>query len=91
MEHYLAALATVLQPHNVAAMILGSLWGLLAGALPGISTSMGVVLLLSFTYTLSPMTAFILLVGAYLGGITGVLLLPSFLEYQENLPQCPRS
>lgn len=71
MEHYLAALATVLQPQNVAAMILGSLWGLLAGALPGISTSMGVVLLLSFTYTLSPMTAFILLVGAYLGGITG--------------------
>jgi len=32
---------------------------------------MGVVLLLSFTYSLSPMTAFVLLIGAYLGGITG--------------------
>ncbi|MBU2261001.1 MAG: tripartite tricarboxylate transporter permease, partial [Proteobacteria bacterium] len=38
---------------------------------PGISTSMGVVLLLSFTYTLSPMTAFCMLVAAYCGGITG--------------------
>lgn len=71
MEHYLTALATVLQPHNLLAMVLGSLWGLLAGALPGISTSMGVLLLLSFTYTLAPMTAFVLVVGAYLGGITG--------------------
>lgn len=71
MEHYLTALATVLQPQNLLAMVLGSIWGLLAGALPGISTSMGVVLLLSFTYTLAPMTAFVLLVGAYLGGITG--------------------
>ena len=70
-DHYLQAFATVLLPQNLLAMVLGSLWGLLAGALPGISTSMGVVLLFSFTYSLSPMTAFILLVGAYLGGITG--------------------
>ena len=70
-DHYLQAFATVLLPQNLLAMVLGSLWGLLAGALPGISTSMGVVLLLSFTYSLSPMTAFFLLVGAYLGGITG--------------------
>ncbi|MGE5256579.1 MAG: tripartite tricarboxylate transporter permease [Hyphomicrobiales bacterium] len=71
LDHYLQAFATVLHPQNLLAMVLGSLWGLLAGALPGISTSMGVVLLLSFTYSLSPMTAFVLLVGAYLGGITG--------------------
>ncbi len=68
---YWQALTTVLMPQNLIAMTLGALWGLLAGALPGISTSMGVVLILSFTYTLSPMTAFILLIGAYLGGITG--------------------
>ncbi|MEW6334136.1 MAG: tripartite tricarboxylate transporter permease [Thermodesulfobacteriota bacterium] len=70
-DHYWNAFATVLLPQNVLAMALGGLWGLLAGALPGISTSMGVVLLLSFTYTLSPMTAFCMLVAAYCGGITG--------------------
>ncbi len=71
IDIYLQAFATVLMPQNLLAMTLGAFWGLLAGALPGISTSMGVVLLLSFTYTLAPMTAFVLLIGAYLGGITG--------------------
>ena len=70
-DHYWNAFATVLLPQNILAMGLGGLWGLLAGALPGISTSMGVVLLLSFTYTLSPITAFCMLVAAYCGGITG--------------------
>ena len=43
IEHYLQAFATVMLPQNILAMCLGGLWGLLAGALPGISTSMGVV------------------------------------------------
>ncbi|MDD4998365.1 MAG: tripartite tricarboxylate transporter permease, partial [Syntrophales bacterium] len=71
IDHYVQAFATVLLPQNILAMCLGGLWGLLAGALPGISTSMGIVLLLSFTYTLSPITAFCMLVAAYCGGITG--------------------
>jgi putative tricarboxylic transport membrane protein len=70
-ELYWNAFATVLMPQNILAICLGGLWGLLAGALPGISTSMGVVLLLSFTYTLSPITAFCMLCAAYCGGITG--------------------
>jgi len=58
-------------PQNLLALCLGGLWGLMAGALPGISTSMGVVLLLPFTYSMSPITAFTILVSAYCGGITG--------------------
>jgi putative tricarboxylic transport membrane protein len=71
LEHYLTAFATMFLPQNLIAICLGGLWGLLAGALPGISTSMGVVLLLPFTYTMSPITAFTILVAAYCGGITG--------------------
>ncbi len=70
-EHYLTAFSTLFLPQNVLAMVLGGLWGIIAGALPGISTSMGVVLLIPFTYTLSPITAFAMLVSAYCGGITG--------------------
>ena len=70
-ELYWNAFATVLLPQNILAICLGGLWGLLAGALPGISTSMGVVLLLSFTYSLPPITAFCLLCAAYCGGLTG--------------------
>ena len=37
-ELYWNAFATVLLPQNILAICLGGLWGLLAGALPGIST-----------------------------------------------------
>ena len=47
-ELYWNAFATVLLPQNILAICMGGLWGLLAGALPGISTSMGVVLLLVY-------------------------------------------
>jgi putative tricarboxylic transport membrane protein len=71
VEHYLTAFSSILQPEIIIALCLGLLWGLLAGALPGISTSMGIVLLLPFTFALPPLAAFTLLVGAYCGGITG--------------------
>jgi len=71
IEHYLTAFSTIFLPQNLLAICLGGLWGLMAGALPGISTSMGVVLLLPFTYAMSPITAFTILVSAYCGGITG--------------------
>jgi len=71
IEHYVAAFSTILLPSNMLVMLLGGLWGIIAGALPGISTSMGVVLLIPFTFTLSPITAFTMLVSAYCGGITG--------------------
>ncbi|NWF93531.1 MAG: tripartite tricarboxylate transporter permease [Syntrophaceae bacterium] len=71
LEHYLTAFSTIFLPQNLLALCLGGLWGLMAGALPGISTSMGVVLLTPFTYSMSPLTAFTILVSAYCGGITG--------------------
>jgi putative tricarboxylic transport membrane protein len=70
-EHYLTAFSTMFLPQNLLALCVGGLWGLIAGALPGISTSMGVVLLLPFTYSMSPVTALTILVSAYCGGITG--------------------
>jgi putative tricarboxylic transport membrane protein len=71
LEHYLTAFSTIFLPQNLLAIGLGGLWGIMAGALPGISTSMGVVLLTPFTYAMSPITAFTILVSAYCGGITG--------------------
>ncbi|MGQ9778010.1 MAG: tripartite tricarboxylate transporter permease [Thermodesulfobacteriota bacterium] len=71
IENYLNAFSTIFLPQNLLAICLGGLWGLMAGALPGISTSMGVVLLLPFTYAMPPITAFTILVSAYCGGITG--------------------
>ena len=39
----------VLQPMTLLLVILGTAWGLTAGALPGLSASMAVILMLPFT------------------------------------------
>ncbi|RLC52695.1 MAG: C4-dicarboxylate ABC transporter permease [Candidatus Cloacimonadota bacterium] len=58
---------------------LGVIFGILAGAMPGLSPSMGVALLVPFTYTLDPTLALILLVAIYIsanygGSITAVTI-----------------
>jgi putative tricarboxylic transport membrane protein len=71
LEHYVTAFSTILLPQNLLAMLMGGLWGIIAGALPGISTSMAVVLSIPFTFGMSPITGFTMLVSVYCGGITG--------------------
>jgi len=63
----------------VIAIIAGVILGILAGAMPGLSPSMGVALLVPFTYNLSPQVALILLVSIYIaanygGSITAVTI-----------------
>ncbi|GAK56502.1 hypothetical protein U27_03464 [Candidatus Vecturithrix granuli] len=60
-------------------MTVGVILGILAGAMPGISPSSGVALLVPFTYAMSPAMALILLTSIYLasnygGSITAVLI-----------------
>lgn len=61
------------------AIVAGTAIGILAGAMPGISPSMGVALLVPFTYAMSPELAIILLGAIYLaanygGSITAVII-----------------
>jgi putative tricarboxylic transport membrane protein len=61
------------------AIIAGVVLGILTGAMPGLSPSMGVALLVPFTYKLSPQIAMILLVSIYIaanygGSITAVTI-----------------
>lgn len=61
------------------AMTTGVIIGILVGAMPGLSPSMGVALLVPFTYTLEPSTGIILLVSIYLaasygGSITAITI-----------------
>jgi len=60
-------------------IVLGVIMGILAGAMPGLSPSMGVALLVPFTYHMSPTLALILLVSIYIaanygGSITAVTI-----------------
>lgn len=72
MESYLIqSLLTVLSPHNLFLILLGTIYGILCGALPGVSSSMAIVLVLPFTYVMEPVTAIITLVSVYIGGACG--------------------
>ncbi len=52
-------------------ILIGTMWGVVAGALPGISASMGMALLLPFSIGLPPVNAFSLLVSSYVGAEFG--------------------
>lgn len=63
----------------ILTITLGVIMGIVAGATPGLSPSMGVALLVPFTYAMSPTLALILLVAIYIaanygGSITAVTI-----------------
>ncbi|MBF9033043.1 hypothetical protein HKCCE2091_02235 [Rhodobacterales bacterium HKCCE2091] len=57
------ALATILQFERLAYLAIGVLVGLAIGLLPGIGGHTGFALLVPFTYTMDPITAFAMLLG----------------------------
>ncbi|MTW87438.1 C4-dicarboxylate ABC transporter permease [Virgibacillus dakarensis] len=52
-------------------MIFGVAVGIIIGALPGLSASMGLALMLPVTFGIDPITGMLLLLGVYCGGIYG--------------------
>lgn len=62
---------TVLQPVNLAILMLGLVLGLIVAVLPGLTLVMGVVLALPFTYGLGVLPALILLTAMYVSGTYG--------------------
>lgn len=55
----------------IFAAIAGVAWGIVGGALPGISPSIAIALLLPFTYGMDPIPAIILLAATYVGAEYG--------------------
>ena len=63
--------STIASVQSVLFILLGVVVGILGGAIPGISPSMAVALLLPITYSLSPITAMVMLMGIYIGANYG--------------------
>ncbi len=55
----------------VPAALIGLVWGVIGGALPGLSASVTMALILPFTYTTDPMSAIVLLASVYIGAEYG--------------------
>ena len=61
----------VFTPTNIGACLLGSILGLIVGAMPGIGSLAGVALLLPLTYKFDPTTAIIMLGALYYSNMYG--------------------
>lgn len=67
----LSYLAPLLQLDVMWTIAMGTLGGLIIGALPGLTATMGVALLIPLTFGMSPVMGLNMLIGIYIGGIYG--------------------
>ena len=56
---------------NLSAMVVGVLFGLIIGAIPGLSPPMAIALMIPVSFNMPPDTALILLVSVFAAGIYG--------------------
>ena len=87
LQYLAQSFATVLTPINIGVLLLSTFAGLIMGMLPGLSATMAVALLTGLTYSLSPTSAIISLIGVYVGSISGGCQAAVLL----NIPGTPAS
>jgi putative tricarboxylic transport membrane protein len=71
MDAFINALPLVFEPSVLAAVGFGTVIGLVFGAIPGLTYTMALSLVLPLTFGADTMPAVALLVGTYVGGMTG--------------------
>ena len=76
-----------LDPFCLFLIFTGTLFGIIFGAIPGLTSTMGVALLLPFTFTMNAIEGIALLIGVFIGGISGGLISASLLR----MPGTPSS
>ena len=74
MSDALAGILSVLTPVPLLLMAAGTILGIVFGALPGLSATTGIALCLPLTYKLDSVDAIALLIGIYVGGLSGSLI-----------------
>lgn len=70
-ENLVAGLINVFQPMTFLLTVFGTLVGVVIGALPGLSGSTGIILLLPLVYRLDASTALVMLCGLFCGSMYG--------------------
>ena len=56
-------LSTITDPITLVLVVVGTFMGLVFGALPGLTASMGIALLIPLTFTLEPVPAIGMMIG----------------------------
>ena len=71
MEIVTTVLQNLFSPTCLVFMLLGCVMGIIFGALPGLSGTVGVTLLLPMTYSMSSELGIALLISIWIGGVSG--------------------
>lgn len=74
MEMFLSGAAAVLNFHCFLYILAGTTLGIIFGAAPGLNTAMAVALCLPITYTLSAVDGIAMIIGLFIGGVSGGLI-----------------
>src|SRR5690554_81655 len=72
-ENLVEALYSVLQFKNILLLFVGVLSGIVIGAIPGLTITMAIILVLPFTFALSPLEGLTTMLGVLVGGLSGGL------------------
>jgi len=71
MEFLMKGIQAIATPETMLWLVGGVFFGVIFGALPGVSATMAIVLCISFTYSMSPVVAIAFLSAVYCAAITG--------------------
>jgi len=70
-DYFLTGISIVFQVNNLIFITVGVILGMLIGALPGLSSTMGVALLIPLTFKMDPATGLCMLGAIYCGSVYG--------------------
>jgi putative tricarboxylic transport membrane protein len=73
-ELLLAGIENLLQLKYFVPLVVGTLIGVVGGAMPGITNTMTVIMVLPFTFGLEPLQGLAAMIGVYIGGESGGLI-----------------
>ncbi len=71
MDYIISSIGQLLQPVTFLLLLFGTIVGIIFGAIPGLTAVTGVSLLLPLTFGMSPEMGMALLVGIWIGGVSG--------------------
>ena len=74
MSEITAGILSICNLPIMALILLGTFMGIIVGAIPGLSVTMGVALFLPLTFGMDPIAGLSLLCGLYIGGTSGGLI-----------------
>lgn len=71
IELLLQGFSQVFVPATFVYLVAGVTLGTVLGAIPGLTATMAIAIVIPFTFTMSPVASLLMLIGAYKGGIFG--------------------